>query len=643
MNTGVNGWCGKILFADLSVGRLEEKETAAYAALFLGGRGVATGIYRDTVDAATNAFDPENHLIFMTGPLGATGAQGASRFVVAGKSPMRQPEGFCIGNLGGYFGPYLKKAGFDGLVIRGASEKPVYLWIEDGRAEIRDAGSLWGQGVYAVKDRLKADYGKTVRYIAAGVAGENLCRSATIMTDNEGSGTGGFGAVMGSKKLKAVVVSGKGSPGVADPDRLRELNKEAVRLSRRDPMFLPFPPDRVSREGKASCYQCGMDCAMRNTLRTASGKTLVRKCQSMFVYFPWVMSRPDEPAENALEATGICNDLGLCTMEMANIIQWLSNCHQSGSEIPAESGLDMSALGTLSFFEKLAGMIARREGLGDLLAEGLLRAGERLGEKATRHFPNEAAGVGDGATYSAREYPMNGLLYAFEPRQPIAMLHEVSRLVGLWVDHQGSPDASPVDNDVFRAAAARFWGHEAAWDLTTHEGKARAAMNIMDRTLVKDSLMLCDSVWPIMVSWHTPDRVGDPTMESRMFSAVTGMDIDEAGLNHYGERIFNLQRAVMLREGWRPKTDDALKPFNFKDPVQSVFMNPEVIVPGKGDSVVSKKGATISREAFEAMRDEFYTLRGWDPASGCQRKETLAGMGLGFLVDEIDALGLLMK
>jgi len=643
MNTGANGWCGKILFADLSVGRLEEKETAAYAALFLGGRGVATGIYRDTVDAATNAFDPENHLIFMTGPLGATGAQGASRFVVAGKSPMRQPEGFCIGNLGGYFGPYLKKAGFDGLVIRGASEKPVYLWIEDGRAEIRDAGSLWGQGVYAVKDRLKADYGKTVRYIAAGVAGENLCRSATIMTDNEGSGTGGFGAVMGSKKLKAVVVSGNGSPGVADPDRLRELNKEAVRLSRRDPMFLPFPPDRVSREGKASCYQCGMDCSMRNTLRTASGKTLVRKCQSMFVYFPWVMSRPDEPAENALEATGICNDLGLCTMEMANIIQWLSNCHQSGSEIPAESGLDMSALGTLSFFEKLAGMIARREGLGDLLAEGLLRAGERLGEKATRHFPNEAAGVGDGATYSAREYPMNGLLYAFEPRQPIAMLHEVSRLVGLWVDHQGSPDASPVDNDVFRAAAARFWGHEAAWDLTTHEGKARAAMNIMDRTLVKDSLMLCDSVWPIMVSWHTPDRVGDPTMESRMFSAVTGMDIDEAGLNHYGERIFNLQRAVMLREGWRPKTDDALKPFNFKDPVQSVFMNPEVIVPGKGDSVVSKKGATISREAFEAMRDEFYTLRGWDPASGCQRKETLAGMGLDFLVDEIDALGLLMK
>ena len=643
MNVGKNGWCGRILFADLSNGRMEERETASYAALFLGGRGVATRIYWDTVNAGSHAFDPENHLIFVTGPLGATGAQGASRFIVAGKSPMRQPEGFCYGNLGGSFGPYLKRAGFDGVVVRGASDKPVYLMIEDGRAEIRDAGMLWGQGVYAVEDALKAEHGKQIRYITTGVAGENLCRSATIMTDNEGSATGGFGAVMGSKKLKAVVVSGSGGPQVAHPDRLRELNKEAARLSRRDPLFLPFPPDRISRAGKASCHQCGMDCLMRATLRTASGKTMVRKCQSMFVYFPWVMSRPDEPPETALEATGICNDLSLCTMEMANIIQWLTACHQAGSGITKGLGLDMSTLGSLSFFQKLAGMIARREGFGDILAEGLLRAGSSLGDEATRHFANEVSGVGDGATYSAREYPMNGLLYAFEPRQPIAMLHEVSRLVGFWVERMVNPDASPVDNEVFRGAAARFWGHDAAWDLTTHEGKAQAAVNIMDRTLVKDSLMLCDSVWPMMVSWHTPDRVGDPTLESRIFSAVTGIDIDEAGLKIFGERIFNLQRAVLLREGRRPKADDVLKPFNYTDPVQTVFMNPEVIVPGQGDQVVSRKGATLSPQAFETMRDEFYTLRQWDAASGRQRKEVLTRQGLEFVVDELEALGWVKK
>jgi aldehyde:ferredoxin oxidoreductase len=639
MNAHTNGWCNKILFADLSNRRLDEWETAAYAGLYLGGRGIATRIYWETVGKGVGAFDPENHLIFMTGPLGGTGAQGAARFVVAGKSPMRQPEGFCYGNLGGYFGPYLKRAGFDGIVICGASEHPVYLLIEDGKAEICDAAELWGQGVYDVKERLKAVHGKHVRFVTTGVAGENLCRSANLMTDNEGSATGGFGAVMGSKKLKAIAVLGTGNVRVADPDRLRELNKEAVRLNQRDPLYLPFPPEQVCRTGKASCYQCGLDCLMRNTLKTASGTSVVRKCQAMFVYFPWVMGRPGESAETAVDATGICNDLSLCTMEMFNIIRWLDTCHRAGCDIIGKTGLDMSALGTRVFFEKLAGMIAHRQGFGDILAEGLLRAGDALGEEATRHFANEVAGVGDGATYSAREYPMNGLLYAFEPRQPIAMLHEVSRLVGFWVMHQGNPRSSPVDNAVFRAAAARFWGHPAAWDLTSHEGKAQAAVNIMDRTLVKDSLMLCDSAWPLMVSWNTPDRVGDPSLESRIFSAVTGIDIDEAGLKRYGERIFNLQRAILLREGRQPKTDDVLKAFNYTDPVQSVFMNPEVIVPGPGDSVIRKKGATLSPQGFETMRNEFYALRRWDVESGCQRRTTLEAQGLSDIAEVIDGLG----
>jgi len=639
MSAHTNGWCGRILEVDLSNGRFSERGTRVYAKDYLGGRGIATRIYWELADSGVSAFDPANLLIFMTGPLGATGAQGASRFVVAGKSPMRYPEGFCCGNLGGYFGPHLKRAGFDGIVITGAADTPLYLLIEDGKAELRDAASLWGQGVYAIEERLKAIHGKKVRYVTTGVAGENRCRSANLMTDNEGSATGGFGAVMGSKRLKAIAVLGSGHPTVADPERLMRLSQEAIRLNQRDPLYLPFPQDQVCRTGKASCYQCGLDCLMRSTLKTASGQSLVRKCQAMFVYFPWVMGRPGESAETALAATGICNDLGICTMEMYNIIQWLNTCHQAESPIIAQTGLDMGALGTHPFFEKLARMIAYREGFGDILAEGLLRSGDALGGEATRHFANEVAAVGDGATYSAREYPMNGLLYAFEPRQPIAMLHEVSRLVGFWVMHQANPSSSPVDANVFRAAAQRFWGHPAAWDLTTHEGKAQAAVAIMDRTLVKDSLMLCDSAWPLMVSWNTPDRVGDPSLEGRIFSAVTGIDTDTAGLNRCGERIFNLQRAILLREGRRPKTDDTLAGFNYTDPVQSVFMNPEVIVPGPGDTVVSKKGATLAPAAFEAMRDEFYALRGWDVDSGCQRKPHLENLGLGDIVDEVAAFG----
>lgn len=632
------GWCGRILMVDLSDRRLSEIETWPYADAYLGGRGIATRLYWESVAAGIEAFDPENRLIFMTGPLVATGAQGASRFVVAGKSPMRRPEGFCCGNLGGYFGPYLKRAGFDGIVVSGAADRPVYLMVEDGRAELRDAADLWGQGVYAVAERLKAVHGRQVRYVTTGVAGENRCRGANLMTDNEGSATGGFGAVMGAKRLKAIAVRGTGHPAVADPARLRALNQETVRLNRRDPMPLPFPSDQVWRSGRASCYQCGLDCQMRHTLQTASGQSLVRKCQAMFVYFPWVMGRPGEPAQTALTATGICNDLSLCTMEMFNIIAWLDACRQAGSDLVAQTGLDMEALGTLGFFERLARMIARRQGFGDVLAEGLLRAGDRLGEAATRHFANEVAAVGDGATYSGREYPTNGLLYAFAPRQPIAMLHEVSRLVGLWVMHRADPRSSPVDAEVFRAAAARFWGHPAAWDLSTWEGKARAATRIIDRTLAKDSLGLCDSAWPLMVTWHTPERIGDPTLESQLFSAVTGRDVGETGLRRFGERIFNLQRAILLREGRQPVVDDTLAAFNFTDPVQTVFMNPEVIVPGPGSEVVCKKGAVVDRQDFEAARAEFYRLRGWDAASGCQRRGQLAELGLPDVVADLSAM-----
>jgi aldehyde:ferredoxin oxidoreductase len=632
MTTSIYGWCGKILKIDLSELRISELNTMDYADRFLGGRGIATRIYWEEVGPNVSAFDPENHLIFMTGPLGATGAQGASRFEVVGKSPMLMPEGFCYGNLGGFFGPFLKKAGYDGVVISGRSPKPVYLWIHDGEAQILDGSLLWGKGVYEVRDILKKSHGKNVRFITTGVAGENMCRSANLMTDNEGSATGGFGAVMGSKNLKAVAVLGTGSPLVAKPEQLKELSKLTIHLNKRDPLMAPFPEEQVRRTGQSSCFQCGLDCKYRNAFRTASGKNLVRKCQSMFVYLPWVFGRPGESTETAVDATGICNDLSLCTMEMYNVVHWLDTCYKSGYFTDKQTGLDISMLGTREFFENLATMIARREGFGDVLAEGLLRVGEKLGAEARAQFANEVSGVGDGASYSAREYLMNGLLYALEPRQPIAMLHEVSWLTGLWVMNQGDPKSSPVTSEVFRAAATRFWGSEKAWDLNTHEGKAVAATKIIDRTYVKDSLLLCDSVWPLMVSWNTPDHLGDPTLESRTFSAVTGIETDEAGLHQYGERIFNLQRSILLREGRRPKVDDVPEEFNFVDPVETVFMNPDVIVPGPGEEVISRKGQTLDREVFEEMREEFYKLRGWDPESGLQKTETLERLGLSDLV-----------
>ncbi|MBW2515049.1 MAG: hypothetical protein JRE21_10835, partial [Deltaproteobacteria bacterium] len=208
LDASMYGWCGKILTVDLSAEVIAEIDTQPYADRFLGGRGIATRLYWENVSAAAKAFDPENHLIFMTGPITATGAQGASRFSVIGKSPMLMPEGFCYGNMGGYWGASLKRAGFDGLMVSGKAKRPVYLFISDGNVKIEDASGIRLEGVNKVEAYLRRTHGKKTHFITTGPAGMNLCRNANLMTDNEGSATGGFGAVLGSKKLKAIAVIG---------------------------------------------------------------------------------------------------------------------------------------------------------------------------------------------------------------------------------------------------------------------------------------------------------------------------------------------------------------------------------------------------------------------------------------------------
>ena len=625
---------------DLSNRKITELETKDYSDRFLGGRGVASGIYREEVRPAVGAFDPENCLIFMTGPLGATGVQGASRFVVVGKSPMLLPERFCYGNLGGYFGPALKKAGYDGIAIKGSAGTPTSLWIRDGEAGLDDAANLWGKGTCEVKDALKKQYGKNVHFVVTGPAGERRCRAATLITDHEGSATAGFGAVMGSKHLKAIVVLGTGRVRVASPAELTHLNRLTLHMSKRGTLRIPLPRKQMERVGGAPCYQCGLDC-LRGLFRTVSGREVVRKCQSMEFYMRWVLGRPGEPIDTAVDATEMCNDASLCTMETANIIRWLDRGRKSGYFTEKGTGLRLSEIGSRRFMEELLTMIVDRTGFGDTLAEGLLRAQRALGDGAPSPFFELTSGLGEEGAYSPRAYPVNALLYAFEPRQHMALLHDVSHMIARWLLHHIRPELSPTTAEVFREAATRFWGHPKAWDMTTCEGKAVAAKTIQDRTYVKDSLILCDLAWPIMDSFNTPDHVGDPTLESRILTAVTGRRTDQSELAVYGERIFNLQREILLCEGWQARKDDMPGEINFTVPIESDHLNPHLLVPGPAEDPVTVKGNLLDRDDYEHMRREFYKLRGWNPETGLQRTETLQRLGLGNLVERLRSRNLL--
>ena len=157
---------------------------------------------------------------------------------------------------------------------------------------------------------------------------------------------------------------------------------------------------------------------------------------------------------------------------------------------------------------------------------------------------------------------------------------------------------------------------------------------------MKDSLVLCDCAWPIMDSFNTPDHMGDPTLESRLFSAVTGIDTDEAGLLAYGERIFNQQRSILLREGWKAKEGDVPAEYNFIEPLESDMLNPRMIVPGPTEEPVSIRGNVLDGKKFEDMRGEYYILRGWDPGTGLQKKETLARLDMPDVAEELAKAGL---
>jgi len=194
-----------------------------------------------------------------------------------------------------------------------------------------------------------------------------------------------------------------------------------------------------------------------------------------------------------------------------------------------------------------------------------------------------------------------------------------------------------------RAIAKRFWGSELAADFSTWDGKALAAAKIQDRQHAKESLILCDFNWPIMYSEATADHVGDPTLESQICSAVTGREVDEEGLYRIGARVFNLQRAILIREGWKGRAGDALDEYEFSSPASEIeaLGNPEGLIPGEDGRTTSRKGLVVDPKQFERMKDEFYALRGWDIKTGLQKKTTLEELDLADVARTMEAGGFL--
>ena len=356
--TTYGGWTGKILRVDLTTRKVSESSTFDYVPKFLGGRGLGAKICWDEVPPEVNAFDPENRLIFATGPLQGTLAPTSGRFVVVGKSPQSAPvESFTRSGVGGHFAPELKWAGYDAVIIQGKASQPVYLWITDQKAEILDAQHLWGLDTYQTQQALWKIHGNRTRVMVIGRAGENKSRIACILTDTgDASGQGGFGGVMGSKNLKAVAVRGTGSVKVARPKELAKITHDIQTLfSRRSVKGNPYEPEEKDFKynvwgggyGRGSltllpgelldlcndtssgysqnpdgCFACPVGC--RSRVKGPDITSGVALCAQSYMYLESMVHEPEKGySKITWQAAKLADLLGINSYELMAIIPWL--------------------------------------------------------------------------------------------------------------------------------------------------------------------------------------------------------------------------------------------------------------------------------------------------------------------------------
>jgi len=636
----MKGYAGTLLRVNLSTGHIAKVPTDAYADLFLGGRGIAARVHWDEVPPGCDALDPENRLTFMTGPICGVPGFSGSRWQVCGKSPIH--DQFSYANLGGSWGAQLKFAGYDGLIVEGKADGPVYLWVKNDGVEIRDAAHLRGMGAIATRERLKEELGKSARVAAVGPAGENRVTFATLLADNDSSGSSGLGAVMGSKNLKAIAVRGQGKVETASSDKVDELRRRVRELnaSKADLIRDFVETADKTKLKKDVCYGC-IDGCVRATYEGAEGQSGKFFCQPSYFYQTRAQRYYGQANDVPFQAAKLCDDYGMDTRAVETMIMWLSRCHKSEILTEERTGIPLSKMGSMEFIDVLVRKIAFREGFGDVLAEGTVRAAEIVGQESDRFITDYMISTGENSVYGPRLYLTTGILYAMEPRMPIQQLHEISVQLVMWALTQMGLDKMYLTSEVLRAIAERFWGSEIAADFSTIEGKALAAAKIQDRQYAKECLIMCDFSWPITHSLNTEDHMGDPTLESRICAAVTGRDVDEEGLYKIGRRVVNLQRAILAREGRKGREGDSLPEFEYTVPLKGDFGNPNCMVPGKDGEPFYRKGMVVDRGEFEKMKDEYYETRGWDVSTGLQRQAELEELGLGDVAKTLEREGLL--
>ena len=606
------GWMGKILRVDLTAGTCKEDPVdPSVAKDYIGGRGLGIYLLRREGDARGDALAPENPLIMATGPLTGTGAPTGARYMVMTKSPLT--GAVTCSNSGGMFPTEFKRTGFDAIVFTGRSEAPVYLWIDQGKAELRPANHLWGKNTHETTDLLLTETQANARVACIGPAGEKQVLFASIMNDkHRAAGRSGVGAVMGSKNLKAVVVRGKGRIPLADSDGFKAFNKQILDVFnagvKQSPLGLTVNgtagvvmstqnfgvlPTKNWQQGtfdgwekihgeeltrrflkkNIACYGCPIGCGRLTRIDDPrfSGEGEGPEYETIYAMGSNCMI--DDLAA-IVKANYICNELGLDTITMGATLACAMELVDRGY-LPEDRVGRQLAWGDGDALVELTRMTGMREGFGDQLAEGSYRLAERYGHP-------ELAPVS-----KKQEFPR------YEPRGAQAM--------GL------AYATSPIGGSHMRGDPAYFELFSVPKPMDPHiwEGKAKVTAAFQDLSAIIDSAGLC--IFFAVRNLAAKDLGVAPTGVLEYLNAATGMHYTLEELMLAGERIINAERLFLSEAGFSRK-DDSLP--------DRLTQTPAPTGPAKG--MVCH---------LDSMLDEYYEVRGWSQ-DGIPEKAVLEKLSL---------------
>ena len=639
------GYTGKILRINLSRQsiRVEPAEEAVLRD-YIGGRGLGDYLFFKEMEPGIEPFAAESRLCFLTGPLQGTATPYTPKFVIMNRSPLSGAFSRSVCG-GGAVGPELKYAGYDGIVVKGRASKPVYIAINNGNPAIKDAGHLIGKTTHQTEALLRQEYGTNARVLSTGPAGENMVSFATVLASENASGSSGFGGVMGSKNLKAVVIrqDKKIQPLAADPEELDTIAKKVFELRTKNyEDYEHILPLKIQRK---ACYGCISGCS-RGYYKADNGFTYKSLCAAAGVYFGPAMryygGMTDETEQAGNLGTRLCDEYGLDTTVVSPLIEWLSRCYREGILDDQNTGLTLSKIGSMEFIDEFVRKISFREGFGDILARGTRSAAEYIGKDTDVTVnPGMITPGNESLDYDPRYILAHAMIYATEPRRAIQLLHSISLPVSRWNNWCDGWEGAFLSSEVFQDIAEKYWGSREAGNLVSDKDKALAAKLVQDYGYVKESMILCDFVWPLWQVRDIDNSIRNLTLESRILSAITGRNIDESELMKIGERNVNMQRAVLMRQGWGGINGDVLHEKLFKKPLEFVFFSPDCMVPGEDGKPVSKKCTILKRDEFENIRDEYYDLRGWDKETGYQTETLMVSLNLPDEAVELKNMGLL--